>query len=439
MRSSGLPEPPLRDHSLSAAGAQAPIPADKTVLPRDLRFGFLFVLLLFAGLALLGKAAHGQAPAAPTATYYAQQNLVTNFKNKYSTTSVDGRATATNPQVTNAWGLALRPPGAGGHWWIANNGSGTASTYIGDSDTAPLAQDDLKEVAVAPPPGSPDGALAFPTGMVFNGSAEFPCSGVSFTGAPITGGSKFLTVTEDGNIQCWTESGSTLATRMKSFSIVVTGSAGSFYKGAAVTAETAGNRLYVTNFGQRRVEVYDGQYHPILPSSFAHPAEVPADYAPFNVQFFEYQRAGVLQKSLFVTYAQTTDDPNEEADGPGLGAVAEFDTDGVLVRTLQSSYRLSAPWGLAIAPADFGRQSGSLLVGNFGDGTIVAFDLSTGNQQGYLRGIEGQAVQIGGLWGLAFGNGTGLGRSNYLYFTAGPSGEADGLFGSLHWVGPAAP
>ena len=377
-------------------------------------------------------------PAAAASSYYAQQNLVTNFQNKYSTSPVNGRATTTNPSVLNAWGLALRPAGAGGHWWIANNGSGTASTYIGDTDSAPLSQDDLKEVAVAPPPGSPAGTLAFPTGMTFNGSAQFPCSGVSFTGAPVSGGSKFLTVTEDGNLQCWTESGSTLATRMRSFSIVLSGPAGSSYKGVAVTAETTGNRLFATNFGLRRIEVYDGQYRPVLAGSFARPADVPEDYAPFNVQYFEYLRGGTKQKSVFVTYAKTTDDPNEEEDGPGLGAVAEFSTDGVYLRTLQRGYRLTAPWGLAIAPADFGRHSGRLLVGNFGDGTIVAFDLETGAQQGYLRGIDGQAVQISGLWGLAFGNGAGLGRANYLYFTAGPNGEADGLFGSLHWVGPAA-
>jgi len=241
-------------------------------------------------------------------------------------------------------------------------------------------------------------------------------------------------VTEDGNLQCWAETGSSQAERMRSFILAVNGESGSVYKGLAITLLTAGNRLYAANFGLRRIDAFDGAYQPILNGAFAGPADVPEDSAPFNVQFLEYEIDGIVRQGLFVAYAKTTADPVEEEQGPGLGYIAEFDLDGRHLRTLHASRRLNAPWGMAVAPEDFGPFSKRLIVGNFGDGMLVAFSLKSGRQRGYLRGRDGQAIQIDGLWGLALGNGASLGRANYLYFTAGPNGEADGLFGSLHWA-----
>ncbi|MBW4700123.1 MAG: TIGR03118 family protein [Aphanocapsa lilacina HA4352-LM1] len=123
-----------------------------------------------------------------------------------------------------------------------------------------------------------------------------------------------------------------------------------------------------------------------------------------------------------------------EEQGPGLGYVAEFTPRGQYLRSLERSERLNAPWGLAIASEDFGSLSGALLVGNFGDGTTVAFDRQSGRQVGYLRGQNRQPLKVDGLWGLTFGNGESLGRANYLYFGAGPNDEQDGLFGSLSAV-----
>ncbi len=388
---------------------------------------------LVVSFALIAVLAIAPRAAGAADGYYAQRNLVTNFRDKYRTSLEPGRKTLHNKRVLNAWGLARRPAGAGGHWWIANTDSGSVVTYVGDTDTTPLFQDALKTVLVEPAAATPD-QLPTPTGQAYSGSDEFPCSGTSFTGAPIAAPSRFLVVTEDGNLQCWAETGSSQAERMRSFTLAVTGEDGSVYKGLAITPFALGNRLYAANFGRRRIDSFDGVYRPILDGAFARPADVPEDFAPFNIQFLEYEIDGSASQGLFVAYAKTTADPVEEEQGPGLGYVAEFDLDGLHRRTLAHSRRLNAPWGLALAPDGFGSFSKRLIVGNFGDGTLVAFGLKSGKQKGYLRGRDRQAIQIDGLWGLAFGNGASLGRANYLYFTAGPNGEADGLFGSLHLV-----
>ena len=388
---------------------------------------------LAIALTLLALVAVAPKTAVAAEGYYLQRNLITNFRDKYRTRLESGRKTLRNDLVLNAWGLALRPAGAGGHWWIANTDSGTVVTYVGDTDTMPLFQDALKTVLVEPAPATPE-LSPTPTGQVFSGSDEFPCSGTSFTGIHIAAPSRFLVVTEDGNLQCWAETGSPRAERMRSFTLAVNGESGSVYKGLAITPFSSGNRLYAANFGLRRIDSFDGAYQPILNGAFERPADVPEDFAPFNIQFLEYEIDGSVRQGLFVAYARTTADPVEEEQGPGLGVIAEFDLDGQALRTLQASRRLNAPWGLAITPEDFGRFSKRLIVGNFGDGTLVAFGLKSGRQRGYLRGHDRQAIQINGLWGLAFGNGASLGRANYLYFTAGPNGEADGLFGSLHFV-----
>ena len=138
-------------------------------------------------------------------------------------------------------------------------------------------------------------------------------------------------------------------------------------------------------------------------------------------------------------YARTQEDPSapgyilggEEASGAGLGGLAQFDASGALMHTWDDRGLLNAPWGVAFAPDDFGIYSGKLLVGNFGDGTIVAFDPATHRAIDYLRDDQGNIISIDGLWGLQFGNGASLGMSNALYFAAGPQGETEGLFGRL--------
>jgi uncharacterized protein (TIGR03118 family) len=387
---------------------------------------------LLGTVALLGTLAVGNIASAedlhPHRGYYMQRNLVTNNVDKYKTERRWNSTTIEDSNMLNAWGVAIRPAGAGGHWWIANTDSGTVSLYVGDTASTALFQDATALVAVESAPATPEDP-ATPTGQVFNGSNEFPCVGESIDGNnPISAPGMFMVVTEDGNVQCWGETGSSNAERMKSFTIAATGEAGSVYKGIAVTQEESGNLLYAANFAHKRIDVFNGQFTPVE-MTFANPASISDEYAPFNIQYFEYNG----QKSLFVVYAKLTDVAGEEEAGPGFGYLAEFDVNGNHIRTFEHSARLNAPWGLAIAPHGFGPFSNEIIVGNFGDGTLVSFDLTSGEQTGYLRNGRGEAIAIEGLWGLTFGNGESLGRSDYLYFTAGPSDEADGLFGRLNW------
>jgi uncharacterized protein (TIGR03118 family) len=390
--------------------------------------------LLVGAAAILGGFAASNIALAedlhPHRGYYMQRNLVTNNVDKYKSERRWNSTTIENANTLNAWGLALRPAGAGGHWWVANTDSGTVSLYVGDTASVPLFQDATAEIDVESAPATPDDP-ATPTGQVFNGSTEFSCDGLTIDGNnPITAPGKFMVVTEDGNVQCWGETGSTNATRMKSFTIAATGDEGSIYKGIAVTQEESGNNLYAANFALERIDIFDANFNSVTSSfGFAKPNDIPDGYAPFNVQYFEYNG----NKSLFIPYAKTTDEAGTEEAGPGLGYLAEFTVDGTHIRTFEHSDRLNAPWGLAIAPHGFGPFSNEIVVGNFGDGTLVSFDLTSAEQTGYLRNGRGEAIAIEGLWGLAFGNGESLGRSNYLYFTAGPSDEADGLFGRLNW------
>jgi uncharacterized protein (TIGR03118 family) len=141
-----------------------------------------------------------------------------------------------------------------------------------------------------------------------------------------------------------------------------------------------------------------------------------------------------LNGHLYVTWAvwnAAGDEGMEEVDGDGYGHVAEYNEDGTLVKDFNDAGNLDAPWGVAIAPSGFGEFGGDVLVANFGDGTIAAFDPNTGNFIDQLRDTSGNPISIDGVWGLVFGNGVSLGDANSLYFTAGPNSEFDGLFGKL--------
>lgn len=373
-----------------------------------------------AAIALTLAAFPGQVGGELAGNCYAQRNLVSN--NAAFTPQI------LDPLVQNAWGLSLRPAGLGGHFWVANTGTGTSTTYVGDTEDTPLFQDELKFVTVTAPVSS---TTSTPTGQVFSGSS----SDFVVSGEGITAPSRFLWVTEDGTISGWAEFANpdgSVSRMTRSVIVIDKASQGAIYKGLAVTTFERGNLLYAANFAQRQIEIYDGAFEPIrvfptrrgVMRPFRKPTDVPIGYSPFNVQY--------LSNRIFVTYAKTTEDPNTEEQGPGLGYVAVFSRHGEHLRTFEPSERLNAPWGMAIAPDDFGPLSGALLVGNFGDGTVVGFNLRTGKQIDYLRDVSGVPVQVDGLWGLSFGNGESLGRSNYLYFTAGPNGEVDGLFGSLN-------
>ena len=307
-------------------------------------------------------------------------------------------ATATDASLVNGWGLSAGPTTP---WWAANNGTNSSTLYSGTGTKAALT------VTVA-------GA---PTGTVFNGNAaDFVISQNGKSGA-----ARFLFATEGGTILGWTPAvnGTTAIVGADR------SGAGAAYKGLAI----AGDRLYATDFHNGRVDVFDAAFQPVTTSGGFKDAKVAKGYAPFGIQ--------ALGGSIFVTYAKQDAAKKDDVPVPGQAYVDEFTPDGQLVaRAVNSGKKnapLNAPWGLAMAPADFSVFAGDLLVGNFGNGRISAYTKrgSSWVYKGQLRHADGAPIEIDGLWAIAFGNGAAAGPTNTLYFLSGPSGEKHGLYGSI--------
>ena len=329
--------------------------------------------------------------ASPSARFYAQHNLIS-----------DGAVSAdhVDAALVNAWGLVAS---ATSPWWVADNGTDSSTLYNGNTGAT---------VALRV------GVAGAPTGVVFNGGASFVV-----TNGTASGPARFIFATESGTILGWNPG--VVGTR--AVVAVDNSGAGAVYKGLAIAATAAGDRLYATNFHAGTVDVFDAAFHPV-PGGFSD-AALPAGYAPFGIRN--------LGGTIYVTYALQDADQEDDVAGVGHGFVDAFDTQGNLIRRVASRGRLNSPWGLAVAPSDFGEFSGNLLVGNFGDGHINAFDLGrfegTGElvQRGQLHAADGEPLTIDGLWALAFGNGAAAGPTNALFFTAGPFGEQHGLFGKV--------
>ena len=335
---------------------------------------------------------------------YAQTNLVSD---------IQGMATTFDPYLLNPWGLSYGPTSP---FWVSDNGAGVSTLYTGQGVKIPLTKNPSQGVDIPSPDGSnPTGGT--PTGTVFNGGAGFV---VSENGK--SGPARFLFATEDGTIAGWAPN-----VDFNNAIIAVNNSPGAVYKGLTIATDSAGDRLlYASNFRAGTVDVFDSTFaKATLPGSFQDP-HLPAGYAPFGIQ--------ELGGNIYVTYAVQDVFKHDDVAGQGHGIVDVFNTDGVLEARVAQHGLLNSPWGLALAPANFGQFSNDLLVGNFGDGHINAFDLGTGNFRGQLRDPQGNPIAIDGLWGLKFGNGAAAGPTNTLFFSAGINGEADGLFGSLQAV-----
>ena len=199
--------------------------------------------------------------------------------------------------------------------------------------------------------------------------------------------------------------------------------AGAVYKGLALAHRTSGNTLYAANFRSGMVDMFDAHFTYV--GSFTDPG-LPAGFAPFGITS--------INGSIVVTYAKQDAAKHDDVPGPGNGYVDVFNADGTMVHRLVSGGTLNSPWGIALAPANFGAFSQALLVGNFGDGRISAYNFATGSALGQLNYIPGAPVTIPGLWGLMFGNGGGAGPVNHLYYTAGPHHEGNGVFGVIQAV-----
>jgi uncharacterized protein (TIGR03118 family) len=314
-----------------------------------------------------------------------------------------GVAMHTDPNLVNAWGLAASSTSP---WWVADNETDVSTLYDGTGTQIPL----VVKVAGAP------------TGTVFNGTSDFVVSHEGMSGPSV-----FMFATESGQIRGWNPAvGTTTPPSTKSFFVKGRAWAGAVYKGLAIAETSSGPLLYATDFHNGRVDVFDGSFDRVLRHRFQDP-NIPDRFRPFGIQ--------ELGGAIFVTYALRDPATDDDVAGPGLGFVDMYDTQGHLLHRVASRHTLDAPWGLEWAPDDgFGAFSGDLLVGNFGDGRITAFEpRSNGSFEmaGILRRASGRAVRIDGLWALGFGNGAGSGSMTSLYFTAGPDDEAHGLFGSI--------
>jgi uncharacterized protein (TIGR03118 family) len=287
-----------------------------------------------------------------------------------------------DPDLINGWGLAAS---ATSPWWVNAADSGKSLLYNGEG---------IKQSLVVAVPGEP-------TGIVFNGGPRFIIPG--------DGAARFLFASEDGTISAWSPS---LVPNTQAVVVIDNSASEASYKGLAIDSTTAGTRLYGADFHHGRIDIFDDHFAPVsMPGAFTDP-NLPAGYAPFGIQ--------TLAGSVYVAYALQDEEGEEEVAGPGLGVVDKYDFAGHLLARVATGGALNAPWGLALAPAGFGRFSGKLLVGNFGDGRINVFDPVTFEPKGHLKGTNGKAIVIDGLWGIAFGNGGMAGPRTSLFFAAGP-------------------
>jgi uncharacterized protein (TIGR03118 family) len=300
---------------------------------------------------------------------------------------LSGKAKHTDPLLKNAWGLAYTPTGA---FWISDEASGWSTLYDGKGNPQSL------QVIVPSASGTGPGT---PTGIVYNGSSEFKID---------TWTSLFLFATKDGTIQGWSSFN-------PSSTLIGAKSAGSVYTGLAITSKTSGNFLFAADSANNRVDVYNGTFS--LVKSFTD-SSIPVGFAPFGIQDIGGQ--------VYVSFASTS-------GGTG-GYIDIFGEDGTLVKQLAHGAPLNQPWGFAVAPANFGPLSNTLLISNNATaGTINGFSLTTGKLVGTMKNSLGKAVKIPGLWGIEFGGGAALnGQKNQLFFTAGPS-DTDGYFGVINF------
>ena len=298
--------------------------------------------------------------------------------------------------LVNAWGLAFNPQGFS---WIANAGTGTSTLYDGNG----VAQ----SLVVTLNKGDP-------SGIVFNGSTDF-----SITQAGVSGAAPFIFATLQGQISAW----SPTVDGTHSLTVVDNSTAGAVYTGLAINTGTGGDMVYAADFVKGTVDVFSGSFSPVTTAGGFVDSTLPAGYAPFGIQ----QIGG----KIYVAYAQP-DPTTHEKVGAGLGLVDVFDKQGnLLTHLIPAGGALNAPWGLAMAPANFGKFSNMLLVGNFGDGKINVYDPATGTMMGTVSNNDGSTIVVPQLWALQFGNDLNSQPSNTLFYTAGPGNEQHGLYGRI--------
>jgi uncharacterized protein (TIGR03118 family) len=324
---------------------------------------------------------------------YRQTNLISD---------IPGVARITDPNLVNPWGQAASPTSP---LWVADNGSDVSSLYRGGVNGS-IPQ--IVPLVVSVPGGAPTGVVFNPTGgfVVHTDNGSAPAN--------------FIFDSESGRITAWNNplSGTKAQVEVTSEHAV--------YKGLALASVDRANYLYAANFHKGRIDVFNARFKKVRLSGRFRDAQIPAGFAPFNVQ--------LLGDGLYVSYAKQNAARHDDVAGPGNGFVDVYDTRGHLLRRLISGGDLNSPWGLVLAPASFGAFAGDLLVGNFGDGAIHAYDPMTGTEKGQLMNTDGNPILINGLWALRFGNGT-FATAGTLVFTAGIGEESHGLLGEINPAG----
>lgn len=414
--------------------------------------------LAVSGGALLATAGLGaQAETESNSGTVLQTNLVSDLP---------GVAQIQDPNLVNPWGISSSP---GSPFWVSDNNAGVSTLYSSHNGATPVSIVGL--VVSIPTPVDSTGAAGTPTGTVFNpnsGAGAFPVSGVNAQNQPASAGAVFLFSTEDGTITGWNPGVNPAGfnpAKAGTYSIIAADNSGNnftnpdpdkqtgaVYKGLAIASSStpivaadadSTSLLYASNFRAGTIDVYDSKFKKVnvLPAGAFNDSGLPRGYAPFNVQ--------VLGTRVYVTYALQDATRHDDRAGNHRGFVDVFNLDGTPgaskgASRLISRGQLNSPWGLAIAPAGFAGISapGSdavLLVGNFGNGQINAYDAATGSFIGGLRDPDGETLSIDGLWALRVGNGGNGGATNTVYFTAGLLGERHGIFGSLTTVRPGSP
>ena len=319
-------------------------------------------------------------------------NLVLDAPQAQAFVRTDLVTDAQDPNLINAWGIT---PGAQG-FWIADNGTGKVSIYDGNGNALG------NNGAITIEPGI--------TGITTNPTT----TQLLMSGNGITAPALFLFASETGSLWGWNNAINATG------GVKVFSTANGVFKGVATTMVNGLARVYITDFHNGNVIMLDSGLQ-VMPQAFAD-SMLPAGFAPFGI--------AVIGNQVFVSFAQQDSAGHDEVDGPGLGLVDVFDLDGGLVSRFATAGDLNAPWGMVLAPSTFGRFGNTILVGNFGDGKITAFDPNSGAELGQLTDASSNLIVVDGLWGITFGTST-VGDPNAFYFAAGPGGESHGLYGRI--------
>jgi uncharacterized protein (TIGR03118 family) len=315
-----------------------------------------------------------------------------------------------DPHLVNPWGVAFNPAG---FVWVADNETGLSTLYDGLGNPQSL--------VVTIPAASASSDHGVPTGIVFSGNPVTVATDFFVSNGTTSGRSLFIFATEDGLIAGWAPSvdGTHALRAYPPANVTPT----AVYKGLAIANNGSGNFIYAADFLNEKIDVFNSSFaKTTLSGDFSDP-NLQKGFSPFNIQN--------INGHLFVMYAKHEEGEDEEIAGPSLGIVNEFDANGQLLRRFVTRGRLNAPWGIALAPATFGTFANDILIGNFGDGAINAYDAATGEFHGQLRGTNHRALRLDGLWGMAFGNDRNGQSKDTLFFAAGPDEETHGVYGSI--------